>query len=73
MASFRVKQGVWRNPPTSAFLQVKSFSLSFLMGHGPVASVATRFHSLPCLPNSLVGGLTYLASLRVTWEGKVRA
>lgn len=38
-----------------------------------MASVATRTHSLPHLPNCLVGRLAYLASLRVAWEGKVRA
>lgn len=38
-----------------------------------MASVATRTHSHPRLPNSLEGRLAYLASLRVAWEGKVRA
>lgn len=31
MASFRVKQGVWSNPPASAFLQVKSYMYSILL------------------------------------------
>lgn len=49
MASFRVKQGVWSNPPASAFLQVKSYMYSILL---PFLPHGTRPRGLNWLPGS---------------------